>query len=71
MTIFAYYQYINYAYIVGGWVRKCPKTCLRNIWMVPIQKRSLLILNWQMLTICKTKFNSIESDFTDLESNKA
>ena len=31
MTIFAYYQYINCAYRVSGWVRKCPKTCLHNI----------------------------------------
>ena len=35
MAIFAYVQYVNHAYIVGGWVRKSPKTCLRNIWMVP------------------------------------
>ena len=31
ISIFAYVQYINNAYIVGGWVRKSPKTCLRNI----------------------------------------
>ena len=23
------------AYIVGGWVQKSPKKCLRNIWTVP------------------------------------
>ena len=28
---FGYYQYIHHAYIVGGRVRKGPKTCLRNI----------------------------------------
>ena len=22
-------------YIVGGWVKKSPKTCLRSIWMFP------------------------------------
>ena len=32
MFIFAYYQYID-----SGWVRKRPKTWLRNIWMVPNQ----------------------------------
>ena len=37
IAIFAYYQYINHAnkYLVSGWVKKCPKTCLRNIWMIP------------------------------------
>ena len=30
MAIFAYYQYIEV-----GWVRKGPKTCLCNIWIVP------------------------------------
>ena len=31
MAIFANYQYKE-----SGWVRKSPKTCSRNIWMVPI-----------------------------------
>ena len=37
MAIFAYCQYIDHAnkYLVSGWVKKCPKTCLRHIWMVP------------------------------------
>ena len=37
MAIFAYCQYINHAnkYLVSGWVKKCPKTYLRHIWMVP------------------------------------
>ena len=26
---------LMFAYKVGGWVKKRPKTCLRNIWMVP------------------------------------
>ena len=30
MAIFAYYQYIEV-----GWIRKGPKTCLCNIWIVP------------------------------------
>ena len=33
---FAYYQYyISHAYLVCGWVRKYPKTCLCNKWTVP------------------------------------
>ena len=35
MAICAYYQYIHHAFIVGGWVRKYPTTCLRSIWMIP------------------------------------
>ena len=35
MVIFAHYPYINHAYIVDGWVRKCPQTCICNIWMIP------------------------------------
>ena len=31
MAFFAYVQYIKHAYIVGGWIRKSPKTCIRNI----------------------------------------
>ena len=31
-----------FAYKVGGWVKKRPKTCLRNIWTVP--------MNW--ITCC-------------------
>ena len=26
---------VIYADIVGGWVRKSPKLCWRNLWMVP------------------------------------
>ena len=28
-------EMLIFAYIVGGWVQKSPKKCLRNIWTVP------------------------------------
>ena len=36
MSVFAVVLYCIYADIVGGWVRKGPKMCCRNIWMVPL-----------------------------------
>jgi hypothetical protein len=35
MAIFADVQYCIIADIVGGWVRKSPQLCWRNIGMVP------------------------------------
>ena len=40
MSIFAYFQPQNHAYVGGRW-SKNPKMCLRNIWMVP-----LIIIAW-------------------------
>ena len=34
---------IMYQYVESGWVRKSPKPCLRNIWMVPKLKIQLQI----------------------------
>ena len=31
------------AYIVGGWVQKTTKKCLRNIWMVPKQQGCVIL----------------------------
>ena len=51
MARFADVQHCIYADIMGGWVRKSPKLCWRNIRMVP----TLWFLKWQRYTLAVTK----------------
>ena len=46
----------NKSFLHSGWVRKCPKTCLRNIWMVPKRAEQCFLFLLKVLwCTCVTK----------------